>query len=198
MVQLPENLDENLELLAGDSITIKNAIKLCNSMGVDRNIAEVAKERIRRAGKLIKQEFNLSEDFDSGFRVLKLDTSNMEETYHNPAKFEKSHITQTIDNIKPNRTSLDLLFQVMLNLGIVLSSFINTKELNGKKYFDVANGKLIACFDNNLSSEVITHLALLKPDFCVFRDYSFASDAVAINAEQIFKTHSPTTNLRII
>ncbi len=198
MVQLPENLDENLELLAGDSITIKNAIDLCDKLGVEHTIAEVAKERIRRAGKLIKEEFKLSDEFDVGFRVLKLDTSNMEQAYYNPNKFEKNFITGTIDNIKPDRSSIDLLFQVMLNLGILLSSSIEIKDIGEKKYYDVSNGKLIACFDTNLSNEAIIQLAKCKPEFCVFRDISFSSDATAINAEQIFKTYSPTTNLRIL
>ena len=199
MIQLPEDLDENLSLLAdGESQNIKNAIELCDSLGVEHNIAEVAKERIRRAGKAIKEEFNLTDELDVGFRVLKLDTSNMEETFYNPSKFEKIYISGTIDNIKQDRSPIDLVFQVMLNLGIVLSSTIEIKEILGKKYFNISNGELIACFDSNLSNEVITELAKIQPEYAVFRDFSFATDAVAINAEQIFKTHSSATNLKII
>jgi adenine-specific DNA-methyltransferase len=198
MVQLPEDLDENLRLISGDSQNIKNAIELCESLNVEHNIAEVAKERIRRAGNLIKEEFNLTNEIDIGFRVLKLDTSNMVDTFYNPSKINKEVIMSTIDNIKEDRSQLDLLFQVMLNHSILLSSSIIEKNILGKKYYDVANKKLIACFEHDLSNEVITELSKLKPEICIFRDYSFATDAVAINAEQIFKTYSPSTDLKVI
>jgi adenine-specific DNA-methyltransferase len=198
MVQLPESLDDNLDLIGGDSNTIRNAISLCDSMKVERNIAEVAKERIRRAGNLIKKEFKLSDDFDTGFRVLKLDSTNMEDTYYNPNDLDRGFLANTIDNIKSDRSEMDLLFQVMLNLGIVLSSKIEVKEFKSKKYYSVSDGKMISCFESDLPNEVIVFLASLKPEFIIFRDLSFSSDANAINAEQIFKTNSPSTSLRII
>ena len=199
MVQLPESLDDNIELLGnGDAKNIQNAIELCDKLGVERNIAEVAKERIRRAGRLIKEEFESSDELDTGFRVLKLESSNMENTYYNPGDLDKISLLNTVDNIKQDRNSFDLLFQVMLELGILLSSPIVVIQIDDKEVFKVDDGRLIACFDGSLSNEVITKIANEKPEFCVFRDFSFASDAISINAEQIFKTYSPGTRLKVI
>ena len=199
MVQLPESLDENIELLGnGDAKNIQNAIELCDKLGVERNIAEVAKERIRRAARLIKEEFESTDELDTGFRVLKLESSNMENTFYNPGDLNKGSLLSTVDNIKQDRNSFDLLFQVMLELGILLSSPIVVNQIDNKEVFKVDDGRLIACFDSALSNEVITKIANEKPEFCVFRDFSFASDAISINAEQIFKTYSPGTRLKVI
>ena len=142
MVQLPENLDETL--LLSDSRTkktIKNAIRFLDSINKPHTICEIGKERIRRAGTKIKSETGT--EIDYGFRVLKLDSSNMKDVYYNPANFQKSLLDTTIDNIKEERTPEDLLFQVMLDLGVLLSEKIEESEIAGKKVFNVANGYLI-------------------------------------------------------
>ena len=137
---------------------------------------------------------------DTGFRVLKLDSSNMQPVYYNPHAITQSLLDSTIDNVKPDRTPLDLLFQVMLDFGVLLSANIEEKQINGKKYYVVDDNELIACFDDNIDNSVITEIAKLHPSYAVFKDKSFATDSVGINNEQLFKTYSPTTivNLTIV
>lgn len=260
MVQLPENLDENLAIVAStEKKTIINAIKFCDELRKPHTIAEVAKERIRRAGAQIKnkiafpqkekQGYQLSsvgeqyvidslagkkvltndanyltengdhiteyislqnpadkykyhpELLDVGFRVLKLDSSNMKDVYYNPADYVPSMFETLADNIKEDRTPEDLLFQVMLDLGIELSASIREETICGKKVFYVAeelNNFLIACFDADVTDEVITEIAKKKPYYFVMRDSSAADDSVRTNFEQIFETYSPDTVRKVL
>lgn len=183
MVQLPEKCDEKSEAYKAGY----------------KNICEIGKERIRRAGKKIKDESPLTtQDLDTGFRVLKLDSSNMQDVFYNPSAMTQSLLDSTVDNVKPDRTPLDLLFQVMLELGKPLSARIEEREVDGKKYYAVDGNDLIACFDDDLGNEVITAIAKQKPLYAVFKDKSFATDSVGINNEQLFKTYSPSTVVKVI
>lgn len=183
MVQVPENIDEK-------SKAYKSGYK---------TICEIGKERIRRAGKKIKEEAGLTaQNLDIGFRVLKCDTSNMKDVYYNPDDYEIGMFDQLTDNIKEDRTPEDLLFQVMLDLGVLLSSKIEETTIAGKKVFNVEGNYLIACFDDNVTDEVITAIAKQEPYYFVMRDSSMASDSVATNFEQIFATYSPTTERKVL
>ena len=181
MVQLPEVCEEK-------GTAYKSGYK---------NICEIGKERIRRAAKKIAEE-NPEAKFDGGFRVLKCDTSNMKNVYYNPAEYEPSLFTSLEDNIKEDRTSEDLLFQVMLDLGVLLSSKIKETTIAGKKVFNVEDNYLIACFDDNVTEEVITEIAKQKPYYFVMRDSSMANDSVATNFEQIFAAYSPDTVRKVL
>lgn len=183
MVQLPEKCDEKSEAYKAGY----------------KNICEIGKERIRRAGKKIVEENGLAaQNLDIGFRVLKLDSSNMQDVYYNPSAMKQSLLDTTIDNIKPDRTPLDLLFQVMLSLGMPLSSKIEEKQVNGKTYYAVNGNDIIACFDDDIDEEVITSIAKLHPIYAVFKDKSFATDSVGINNAQLFATYSPATDIKVI
>lgn len=183
VVQLPEETDEKSE-----------AYKVSY-----KNICEIGKERIRRAGAKIKADNPLTtQDLDVGFRVLKLDSSNMKDVYYAPADYEANLLELMTDNIKEDRTPEDLLFQVMLDLGVPLSSKIEETTIAEKKVFNVAENFLIACFDNNVTDEVIKEVAKKEPDYFVMRDSSMASDSVATNFEQIFATYSPDTVRKVL
>lgn len=164
-----------------------------------KNICEIGKERIRRAGTKIKEENPLTTaELDTGFRVLKLDSTNMKDVYYNPAEYEMSFFDTLADNIKEDRTPEDLLFQVMLDLGVLLSSKIEETIINGKKVFNVADGFLYACFDSNITEDVITEIAKKEPYYFVMRDSSMANDSVATNFDQIFATYSPSTVRKVL
>ena len=183
MVQLPEATDEKSEAYKAGY----------------KNICEIGKERIRRAGAKIKEESPLTtQNLDTGFRVLKCDSTNMKDVYYNPDKYEADLFSILSDNIKEDRTPEDLLFQVMLDLGILLSSKIEETVMDGKKVFSVADGFLIACFDENVTEETITAIAKQKPYYFVMRDSSMANDSVATNFEQIFATYSPETVRKVL
>lgn len=230
MVQLPEQTDEKSEAYKAGY----------------KNICEIGKERIRRAGKKMKENLEqngtdirylhkelksapiknicgfdvpvvparwgnadeteenkaIAESLDIGFRVLKCDSSNMKDVYYNPAEYEPSLFSSLEDNIKEDRTPEDLLFQVMLDLGILLSSKIQVRSENvgmrSYSYFDVEDGYLIACFDDNVTEELITEIAKQKPYYFVMRDSSMANDSVATNFEQIFANYSPDTVRKVI
>ena len=192
MVQLPEETDEKSEAYKAGY----------------RNICEIGKERIRRAGQKIRNDADNSSlptpnsKLDTGFRVLKCDTSNMKDVYYNPAEYEVNMFSRLEDNIKEDRTPEDLLFQVMLDLGILLSSKIQVRSvevgMRSYSYFDVEDGYLIACFDKNIDEEVITTIAKQKPYYFVMRDSSMASDSVATNFDQIFATYSPDTVRKVL
>ena len=226
MVQLPEKTDEKSEAYKAGYKTI----------------CEIGKERIRRAGKKMKENleqngidiqylhkelknaplknicgFNvpaiparwgsadeteenkaIAESLDIGFRVLKCDTSNMKEVYYNPAEYEASLFSRLEDNIKEDRTPEDLLFQVMLDLGVLLSSKIEETTIAGKKVFNVEDNYLIACFDSNVTEETIKAIAKQKPYYFVMRDSSMANDSVATNFDQIFATYSPDTVRKVL
>ena len=180
MVQLPEKCEEKSEAYKAGYKTI----------------CDIGEERIRRAGKKIIEE--TGKDIDIGFRVFKLDSSNMNDVYYNPTTFNQSMLDMTVDNVKADRTPLDLLFQVMLDLGVELSADIVEKTVNGKKIYAVNGNDLIACFDNDIDNDVITSIATEKPLYAVFKDKSFSSDSVGINNEQLFKTYSPSTVVKVI
>ena len=164
-----------------------------------KNICEIGKERIRRAGAKIKEESPMTTtDLDVGFRVLKLDSTNMKDVYYNPADFDPTWLDDLTNNIKEDRTPEDLLFQIMLDLGILLSSKIEESVIDGKKVFNVEDNYLIACFDENVTDETITAIAKQKPYYFVMRDSSMASDSVATNFEQIFATYSPDTVRKVL
>lgn len=183
IVQLPEATDENSEAYKAGYKTI----------------CEIGKERIRRAGAKIKEEAGLAaQNLDTGFRVLKCDTSNMKDVYYNPAEYEVNMFSRLEDNIKEDRTPEDLLFQVMLDLGVLLSSKIEETTIAGKKVFNVEDNYLIACFDSDVSEETIKAIAKQKPYYFVMRDSSMASDSVATNFDQIFATYSPETVRKVL
>ena len=226
MVQLPEVTDEKSEAYKAGY----------------KNICEIGKERIRRAGKKMKENLEqngtdirylhkeakdapiknicgfsvpviparwgsadeteenkaIAESLDIGFRVLKCDTSNMKEVYYNPAEYEASLFSSLEDNIKEDRTPEDLLFQVMLDLGVLLSGKIEETTIAGKKVFNVEDNYLIACFDSNVTEETIKAIAKQKPYYFVMRDSSMANDSVATNFDQIFATYSPDTVRKVL
>lgn len=214
MVQLPEVCDEKSEAFKAGY----------------KNICEIGKERIRRAGKKILEEqahlvnaaqsgalakgeavaeFPTSQSaqatqeqikskLDVGFRVLKLDSSNMKEVYYRSQDYQQDMLDDVTDNVKEDRTPLDLLFQVMLELGTPLSAKIEEREICGKRVFFVDGNSLVACFDSNVSDEVVKAIAKTKPSYAVLRDSSLANDSVATNFEQIFATYSPNTTRRVI
>ena len=165
-----------------------------------KNICEIGKERIRRAGRKIKEEAGLTApaDLDIGFRCLRLDESNMQQVYYTPDAVTQQDLFSMVDNVKPDRTPEDLLFQVMLDLGVLLSSPIEVKEIAGKKVFNVADGFLLACFDHDVTDETVKAIAQMKPYYAVFRDSSMASDSVATNFDQIFETYSPDTVRKVL
>ena len=181
MVQLPEKTDEKSEAYKAGY----------------KNICEIGKERIRRAARKIAEE-NPEAKFDGGFRVLKCDSSNMKDVYYQSSEYEPSLFSSLEENIKEDRTPEDLLFQVMLDLGVLLSGKIEETTIAGKKVFNVEDNYLIACFDDNVTDEVITEIAKQQPYYFVMRDSSMASDSVATNFEQIFATYSPSTERRVL
>ena len=181
MVQLPEKTEDKSEAYKAGY----------------KNICEIGKERIRRAGKKVKEEAGLSaKNLDTGFRVLKLDSSNMEDVYYTPEEFNMGSLFA--ENLKADRSNEDLLFQVMLDLGIELSAKINSKQIAGKNVHFVDDNYLVACFDRDVNESTITEIAKLQPIYFVMRDASAANDNVIDNFEQIFRHYSPDTNCRII
>ena len=200
IVQLDENLDASLKDATAESKkSIVATIKFLDSIGQPHILSEIGKERIRRAGKQIKEDSPLTtQDLDIGFRVLKCDTSNMKEVYYNPAEYEVNMFSRLEDNIKEDRTPEDLLFQVMLDLGVLLSSKIEETTIAGKKVFNVEDNYLIACFDSDVTEETIKAIAKQKPYYFVMRDSSMASDSVATNFDQIFATYSPDTVRKVL
>lgn len=184
MVQLPEVCDEKSEAFKAGY----------------PNICEIGKERIRRAGRKIKEEAGLTApaDLDIGFRCLRLDSSNMQQVYYTPQEVAQQDLFTLVDNVKPDRTPEDLLFQVMLDLGILLSSPIEVEQIAGKKVFNVAEGFLLACFDKDVTEETVKAIARKKPYYAVLRDNSMANDSVASNFEQIFETYSPDTVRKVL
>ena len=162
-----------------------------------KNICEIGKERIRRAGKKIKEESPLTtQDLDTGFRVLKLDSSNMQDVYYTPSEFNEQKLFD--DNIKPDRTEEDLLFQTMIELGIELSAKIEKRSIAGKTVWSVSDGYLMACFDEEVNETTITEIARQHPYYFVMRDSSLANDQVADNFEQIWEEYSKDTVRRIL
>jgi len=198
LVQYPENLDETVEKASNDAKkTIKEAIKFLDSIGKPHKLTEIGKERIRRAGMKIKEESPLTtQDLDTGFRVLKLDSSNMQDVYYTPSEFNEQKLFD--DNIKSDRTEEDLLFQTMIDLGIELSAKIEKRSIAGKTVWSVSDGYLMACFDEEVNETTITEIARQQPYYFVMRDSSLANDQVADNFEQIFNHYSKDTIRRIL
>lgn len=183
MVQLPEKTDEKSEAFKAGY----------------KNICEIGKERIRRAGKKIKEESPLTtQDLDIGFRVLKLDSTNMQDIYYSPKDISQADLFSQVDNVKPDRTGEDLLFQVMLELGATLDSKIETTTVAGKTIYNVAEGYLVACFDPDVTDDVVKSIAQMLPAYAVLRDTSMKDDSTATNFEQIFKTYSPDIVTKIL
>ena len=183
MVQLPEKTDEKSEAFKAGY----------------KNICEIGKERIRRAGKKIKEESPLTtQDLDTGFRVLKLDSTNMQDIYYSPKDISQADLFSQVDNVKPDRTGEDLLFQVMLELGATLDSKIETTTVAGKTIYNVAEGYLVACFEPDVTDDVVKAIAQMQPAYAVLRDTSMKDDSTATNFEQIFKTYSPDTVTKIL
>ena len=201
--------------------------EICNDINKKqgfKTICEIGKERIRRAGKKIIEEkilkiqneqikqvdkntFTLDGKIqlpDIGFRVLKLDSSNMKDVYYNPADISQDLLSQLESNIKEDRSSLDLLFQVMLDMGVMLSQKIEKRSIQGKtvyivgEYDEENQPNLICCFDDNISEDVVTEIAKLKPIYAVFRDSSMSTDSMSVNFDQIFATHSPNTTRKVL
>ena len=205
MVQLPEPCDEKSEAYKAGYKTI----------------CDIGEERIRRAGKKILQECGVRSDklgvaeqlslntqhltlntnhstLDVGFRVLRLDSSNMREVYYHPEQYTQTLLDDLTDNIKEDRTPLDLLFQVMLDLGVKPSAKIEEKEIAGKHVLVVNENELIACFDDEITDDVVKAIAKMQPLYAAFRDSSLASDSVAANFAQIFATYSPSTKKEVL
>lgn len=205
MVQLPEKCDEKSEAFKAGY----------------KNICDIGKERLRRAGKKILQEkgemsvesgvcrvgsevgdnstlHTSNSTLDVGFRVLKLDSSNMKDVYYKPEDYSQGFLESLEDNIKADRTPLDLLFQVMLDLGKPLSAKIEEREIAGKRVFVVDDNDLVACFDSNVTEDVVKTIAQLKPLYAVFRDSGLSSDSVGANFDQIFATYSPNTTRKVL
>lgn len=181
MVQLPEHISEKKK-----------------EQGYE-TVCEIGKERIRRAGKKIKEESPLTtQDLDTGFRVLKLDSTNMQDIYYSPKDISQADLFSQVDNVKPDRTGEDLLFQVMLELGATLDSKIETTTVAGKTIYNVAEGYLVACFDPDVTDDVVKYIAQMQPAYAVLRDTSMKDDSTATNFEQIFKTYSPDTVTKIL
>ena len=181
LVQLPEETDDKAKKVGYE------------------NICQIGEERIRRAGDNVKEEVGLQgQDLDTGFRVLKLDSSNMEDVFYTPEDFNEQHLFNYVDNVKSDRTPLDLLFQVLPELGIELSAKIEERDVNGKKVFFVDGTYLIATFDTEVNESTVTEIAKMKPDYFVMRDASAANDNVLDNFEQIFKHYSPDTIRKIL
>ncbi|MBD5231464.1 MAG: site-specific DNA-methyltransferase [Bacteroidales bacterium] len=196
-----------MELNASDGGTRKYILvqapeKMENPANVEltfETIPQFAEERIRRAGEKVKEEAgDKAKDLDVGFRVLKLDSSNMEDVFYTPEDFNEQHLFNYVDNVKSDRTPLDLLFQVLPELGIELSAKIEERDVNGKKVFFVDSTYLIATFDTEVNESTVTEIAKMKPDYFVMRDASAANDNVLDNFEQIFKHYSPDTIRKIL
>lgn len=193
MVQLPEACDEKSEAAKAGY----------------KNICEIGKERIRRAGRKIAAEaeesnrqLKLGEEPkkvpDIGFRVLKIDSSNFEDVSAEPAEYTQQTLAGLADNLKPGRTAEDLLFQVMPQFQIPLSAKIEKRNVNGSTVFSVDDGRLVACFDRNVATETIVAMAKLQPDYAVMRDASFSGDDAVSNFGELFKTYSPATITRVV
>ena len=218
MVQLPEVTDEKSEAYKAGYKTIceigKERIRRAGQKIQEERLEAIAlskhewdqttfyvehKEECDRLGHLPDEYFAKEHPpIDTGFRVLKCDTSNMKEVYYNPAEYEASLFSRLEDNIKEDRTPEDLLFQVMLDLGVLLSSKIEETTIAGKKVFNVEDNYLIACFDSDVTEETIKAIAKQKPYYFVIRDSSMANDSVATNFDQIFATYSPDTVRKVL
>lgn len=190
LVQLPEGIDEL-------NRTQAVAAAFCKKRGLKPTIAELTKERLRRSGLIIKSDCE-THFLDIGFRVLKIDSSNMKDVFYTPDAVKQGDLMALADNIQPDRTPEDLLFQVLVDWGVDLALPITSETIQGKKVFFVDGNALAACFDTNISEDLVKELAKRKPLRVVFRDSSFENDSLKINVEQIFKLLSPETEVKSI
>ena len=200
MIQLPEDLDNSLEHASNDKKTVlRNAIALCDKNGVPHVLSEVAKERIRRAGTKIKEESPLTtRDLDTGFRVFKLDDSNMNDVYYAAGDYTQDLLTMLESNVKSDRTDLDLLFGCLLEWGLPLSMPYKSEDVEGCRVHTYNDGDLIACFDENIPDSVVKEIAKRQPLRAVFRDSSFNGSPSKINVGEIFKMLAPDTRVKVI
>lgn len=202
MVQLPENLDQALVRGGVDSRTkssIQLGIQMLENLGCEHTICSIGKERIRKTGFELKFK-NLEEyqEFDIGFRVFKLDASNMNDVYYNPAEYSQNLLSMLESNVKSDRTDLDLLFGCLLEWGLPLSLPYSSEEIEGYTVHNYNDGDLIACFDENVSDSVIKEIAKRQPLRAVFRDSSFADSPSKINVGEIFKLLAPDTRIKVL
>ncbi len=164
-----------------------------------KTISEITKERIRRAGKkILEGDFHPDWNCDVGFRVLKIDASNMQDVYYRPDQTDQKDLLASVDNIKPDRSAEDLLFQVLVDWGVDLTLPIQRETVQGKTVFFVDGNALVACFETGVTEELVKELAGREPLRVVFRDNGFVSDAVKINVEQVFRQVSPGTDVKSI
>ena len=200
MVQLPEDLQEAEASTTGTAKkTVQAAIKLMKKKGRPLVLSEVSKERVRQAGAAVLSETcDPGWNRDVGFRVLKVDTSNMQDVYYRPDQLDQKDLLTAIDNIKPDRTPEDLLFQVLVDWGVDLTLPIKRETVQGKTVFFVDGNALVACFETGVTEELVKELAAREPLRVVFRDNGFVSDAVKINVEQVFRQVSPGTDVKSI
>ncbi|MBK7685890.1 MAG: site-specific DNA-methyltransferase [Rhodocyclaceae bacterium] len=200
LVQIAEDLNESLKTATGSSKQVtQDAIHFLFERGLPETIAEISKERIRRAGKKIKSENAITApDLDIGFRVLKIDTSNMNEVYYTPDTITQETIPGMVDNIRADRSDEDLLFQMLLDWGVDLALPISRQSIVGKTVYFVDGNALAACFETGISEDFVKQLAAHKPLRVVFRDAGFVSDSVKINVEQVFKLLSPETEIKTL
>ena len=188
MVQYPENLDRNLE--QADTLSkksIKLAISICNKIGAPHTIPEIAKERIKRAGKKIKEEHPEAKDLDTGFRVFRVDESNFEDVERTPKEYNQDQLDLFLNNVKSDRNDLDLLFGCMLDWGVKLSLPMSSEEVDGKMIYTVNEGDLVACFADKVTDKVVKAMADKQPLRVIFRDSCFEQDADKINIYETFK-----------
>jgi adenine-specific DNA-methyltransferase len=190
LVQLPEPL-------SSDDKSQKVAAEFCRKLGRPQNIAELTKERLRRSAEKIRKENPLFAG-DTGFRVLKIDTSNVRDVYYAPDALAQGDLLAQVDNIRPDRAPEDLLFQVLVDWGLDLALPIAQETIAGKSVFFVDGNALAACFDTDITDELVKEVAKRKPLRAVFRDSSYGSDSVKINVDQIFRLLSPDTEVRSI
>ena len=192
LVQLHEEIRANLKSSSKKQKVVENAIKLLDEIHAPYNICEIGKERIRRAGEKIKSENPLTtRDLDVGFRVLKVDESNMKNVYYHPDDLSQQNLLDSVENIKEDRSDLDLLFGCVLDWGLELSRPYTSEKVGSYTIHNYDDGKLVACFDENVSEELVRMIAKTRPERVVFRDSSFKSAPEKINLFEIFKFYMP-------
>ena len=197
LVQLPEPIDPQKQASEKARKVAQNTVKLLDSIGVPHIICEIGKERIRRAGDKIKTE-HPDADLDIGFRVFRVDESNMKEVYYHPEEYTQQAIGGMVSNIKEDRTDLDLLYACLLDWGVEIHLPHTSQVVDGCTVHNVDHGALLACFDAKVPTPVVEHMAKEQPLRAVFRDSAFASDADKINVTEIFKNLSPDTQVKVI
>ena len=197
LIQIPEDLDEGFKKASGSAKkTLKNAINFLEKQNKSHVLTEISKERIRRAAKKIKEENSDNKNLNIGFRVLKIDSSNMKDVYYTPDKMSQSLLDSQEENVKDGRTDEDLLFQVLLDWGVDLTLPIKRERINNKEVYFVDEDTLAACFEDDLDEEFVRELAKRKVLRVVFKENGFMGDEMKINLEQIFTQLSPDTEVR--